>query len=66
MVVIGQTRFWSEGNLFEWEGGQTHLPEQIKHELADSSGSQVTNKQHKQLILVFVKKHTEIIYLPRQ
>ena len=42
MVVIGPTQARSAGNLSEQEGDQTHLPEQIKHELADSSGSQET------------------------
>ena len=40
MVVIGLIQARSAGDLSEQEGGQTHLPEQIKHELADSSGSQ--------------------------
>lgn len=40
MVVIGPTGARSTGNLSELEGGQMYLPEQIKHELADLSGSQ--------------------------
>ena len=28
-LVIGPTRSRSDGNQVEWEGGQTHLPEQI-------------------------------------
>ena len=28
------------GTLSEWEWGQSHMPDQIKHELAESSGSQ--------------------------
>ena len=33
-VVIGPTRPSSAGNLSELEGAQTHVPEQMKHELA--------------------------------
>ena len=39
--MIGQTWARSAGNLSECEGSQTHLIEQKKHELADSSGSRV-------------------------
>ena len=30
-------------DVFQWEGSQTHLPEQIKHEAADLSGCQSTD-----------------------
>ena len=39
MIVIDLTRFWLEESLFEWEDGQTHLQEHIKHEPADLSDS---------------------------
>ena len=35
MVAIGMTRARCAGDLFEREGGQTRMPEQRKHELAD-------------------------------
>ena len=40
-----------EGNVFEWEGGQTHLLELINHELTDSSGSQASHQN----IIVMIK-----------
>lgn len=33
MVAIGLCSSWLVGNVSEWEGGQTHMPEQIKYEL---------------------------------
>ena len=35
MAVIGPARFQTGGTPSEQEGGQTYLPEQIKHKLAD-------------------------------
>ena len=43
--MIGPALSMLEGNLFEWEGGQTYLPAQIKHELADWSDSQAAVSQ---------------------
>ena len=38
--MIGPSRARSAGDLTERDGVQKHMPEQIKHELADSLGSQ--------------------------
>ena len=37
--MIGPTQAEAAGNLSERERSQTHMPEQIKHELAGPSGS---------------------------
>ena len=37
--MIGLTRFWPAVDPSEWEGDQTDLPEEIKHELANLSVS---------------------------
>ena len=42
--MIDPTQARSAGNRSEPEGGQTHRPEQIKHELADLSSSQANVK----------------------
>lgn len=34
-VAVGLSRARLGENLFEWEQGQTHLPEQMKNERAD-------------------------------
>ena len=38
--MIGQSRARSAGDLTERDAIQEHMPERIKHELADSLGSQ--------------------------
>ena len=43
------------GNLSEAQGDQTHLPEKIKHELADLSGSQASSF-YKQML-----SHTHLV-----
>lgn len=45
MGVICPARAMMSGNLSEWEGGQTHLPERINHELR-RAGSQATDLHH--------------------
>lgn len=35
MVAVGLSQARLGENLFEWEQGQTHLPEQMKNEHAD-------------------------------
>ena len=39
----GPTRTRSAGNVSELEGGQEKMSEQMKHELAETSGSQATD-----------------------
>ena len=42
-VMTGPSGARSVGSLSERKGGETHMPEQIKHEFAVSSGSKASN-----------------------
>ena len=63
-VVIGQTARKLQGNLSERDGGQTYLPERMKHELAYSSGS-LGSSLHTILLKCYMEQHTDPVAILR-